>query len=56
MTPEQFENKMMEIVRRGGDDPERDHIDADDLLKECLRELGYGAGCDAFDKISMWYA
>ncbi len=56
VTPDEFEARMLKVKEDFGGDPESAHARADDLLLECLRSLGYGNGCDAFDSIEMWYA
>lgn len=56
MTPEQFKDRMEAISQDFGGDPEAAHARADHLLIECLRALGYGAGCDIFEAIDRWYA
>lgn len=45
---------MMEIESSG--DRALDHLEADNLLCELLRELGYGAVVDEYEKIDKWYA
>lgn len=54
MTPAQFEVLMRATAADG--DPEGRHRDADALMVEVLRSLGYGAGCDVFEKMGKWYA
>lgn len=39
-----------------GDDMEDAHIQADSLMCELLRSLGYGAGVDVFQSADKWYA
>jgi hypothetical protein len=60
MTPEEFRERMVGLF---GENPESEnydiesaHCDADDLMCSVLRELGYGAGIDLFERASMWYA
>ena len=38
------------------DDIEINHINADDLLIEQLRALGYTKSADAFEAIQKWYS
>ena len=54
--PAVVEGLMREIVERTDHDYEVDHLDADQLLVDFLRVLGYGAICDLWDKVGKWYA
>ena len=36
-------------------DPEEDHIKADKVLMELLKELDMGSIIEAFEKIGKWY-
>jgi hypothetical protein len=54
ISPEMFSHKMAEIARLG--DPETSHAMADDLLLKTMRGLGYGHGCEIFEKMEKWYA
>jgi len=54
MTPEEFAKKMKDIAGLG--DPEEKHIAADDLMRQLLRQLGYGEGVDIFKDMDIWYA
>lgn len=59
MTPEEFKNKMQKISDQQGEvhvDIEITHAEADDLMCELLRELGYGEGVDVFEDMPKWYA
>ena len=56
MTPEEFATRMMEIAADKNDDTEHAHAEADDLLCEALRELGYEEGVDIFEGMTKWYA
>lgn len=57
MTPEEFAAKMKAIlVYEGWHDIERDHCEADDLMCEALRSLGYGEGVSIFLKTELWYS
>ena len=38
------------------EDPEQAHADADQMMCDVLRHLGYGAGVDVFLKMLKWYA
>lgn len=37
-------------------DPEANHAEADDLLCDLLKELGYVDIVEAYEKIEKWYA
>ena len=54
MTPEEFKNKMQKIAAEYG--IEDGHIEADDLMIELLKELGYGEGAEIFDQMDKWYS
>ena len=54
MTPAKFKARMTEIASIG--DCERSHEEADDLMCEALRSLGYDGGADIFENIMKWYA
>lgn len=54
MTREEFKNKMQAIADKR--DTEEGHIEADDLMCELLKELGYGEGVDIFEGMPRWYA
>ena len=54
LTPEEFASKMKECFAEG--DGEASHSDADDLLCNLLRELGYGEAIDIFEAAEKWYA
>ena len=52
MTPEEFADKMRALAKGA----EGGHVDADHLMCELLRALGYGVGIDIFEKTPKWYA
>ena len=56
MTPKEFAKEMQNICLLSHDDREIAHCDADDLLCQVLRELGYGEGVDIFEEMDKWYA
>lgn len=56
MTPEEFAARMRTIEAERGGDPEAAHGAADELLLGALRALGYGEGCDVFERLDRWYA
>ena len=53
MTPDEFARRMAAIETG---DPDADHGNADDLLCEVLRSLGYGEGVEIFINMPKWYA
>lgn len=60
LTPYEFSIAMMQI-KSGvcydrSYDEEDQHIDADELMCNVLRSLGYGDGIDIFDSMHKWYA
>ena len=60
ITPEEFAQRMADIFDYKKHDPyydqESSHYEADNLMTELLRSLGYEKGCDIFDNESKWYA
>lgn len=42
--------------QRGRSDKEEDHSQADTILCEFLRDIGYEDIADRFDKINKWYS
>lgn len=54
MTPEEFARRMREIA--ADEDQESRHVNADVLMEEVLRSLGYGEGCDVYHNMPLWYA
>jgi hypothetical protein len=55
MSPAEFAERMRKIAEVVGD-PEASHGEGDQLMTELLCQLGYGEGCDVFDKMPKWYA
>lgn len=53
MTPDEFAARMKAIDNEG--DWESDHEDADALMCEILRSLGYAEGVAAFEAMDKWY-
>lgn len=53
---EQFRDRMEQIYEREqmDGDMETTHGQADDLMCEVLRDLGYGAGVDVYLKLTRW--
>jgi hypothetical protein len=54
MTPEDFAERMKAIIEM--ENAEEAHSEADKLMCDALRSLGYGEGVDAFEKADFWYA
>ena len=54
MTKEEFKKRMQAIADIR--DAEKGHIEADDLMCELLKDLGYGEGVDIFEGMNRWYA
>ena len=54
MTLEEFKIKMQEIADNCG--TEDGHIDADSLMCDLLKELGYSEGVEIFENMNKWYA
>lgn len=56
MTRQEIVDRLKQIAEHGND-PEGDHADADRLLCEWLRQLGYSDIVEAYHSISpKWYA
>lgn len=53
LTPAQFAACMRQVREYG---PEMGHIEADGLIVDLLRALGYGEGADIFDDMPKWYS
>lgn len=56
LTPKEFRARMAGIRKAHFDDTETLHAEADTLLSETLRKLGYEDGCDIYDNLPKWYA
>ena len=57
LTPEQFATRMQQIeTQADGETLEGTHEEADWLMCELLRCLGYGEGIDTYHRIGKWYA
>ena len=54
MTREEFRNKMQAIADKR--DTEYAHIEADNLMCELLKGLGYGEGVDIIKEMDKWYS
>lgn len=58
MSIDEFKKKAQEIYDNNkGYAGEEGHYEIDNLMKECLRSLGYGEGVDIlFSMWPIWYA
>jgi hypothetical protein len=56
MTPDVFAAKTRQRFPASGYDEESSHGQADRLMCEVLRSLGYGEGVDVFENADKWYA
>lgn len=56
MTPDEFKDKMQQIVDDCGWDCEGAHSAMDDLMCDLLRTMGYYDGVDIFNYQDKWYA
>ena len=54
INPNEFHQQMLEISREP--DVEGRHSEADRLLCQVLRQLGYGTGVDVFESMKKWHA
>jgi hypothetical protein len=55
MTPSEFAEKMREIYGEYYP-PEEAHVQADKLLCEVLKSLGYDEGVRLFEEATRWYS
>jgi len=56
ITPEEFAEKMQMLKdNKNYRYDQFKHIDADNLLVECLDSLGYGIGCGIYESLDKWY-
>ena len=57
ITPDDFNNIMLKIEKEygHGEDEEEFHLEADELINQVMRELGYGDGMDIFVRNPKWY-
>lgn len=53
-TPEQFTQLMNQIVQENGRDFEGAKVDADNLVCELLKSLGYGESAEIFSGIPVF--
>ncbi len=53
ISPDEFLEKMKAIE---SEYPETFHIEADDLMCDLLRSLGYGDAVDVFKNHERWYS
>ena len=52
----EYTKKMLPLTRDNEPDYERAHSNADDLLCELLRKLGFDSVVNAFGEVGKWYA
>lgn len=52
MTPDEFAERMAAVPG----DPEEGHMEADNLMCELLRQLGYEKGVKIYESLGKWYA
>ena len=51
-----FLDRMLACEHASHGDAETAHADADAILVELLRSLGYKELCDAYERVWKWYA
>ena len=56
MTPEEFTERVRQIVEKFDGDAEAYHSVIDDLMEDLLIGLGYGEGVEMLRKPARWYA
>ena len=56
LTPEEFEMLMNNNFNDSYLDQEEKHINADVLMCDVLRQLGYKAGIEVFENAEKWYS
>jgi len=56
MTPRDFAEAMLAIVREHSGDSEAQHGWADELMETLLRSLGYEEEITIFEGMRKWYA
>jgi len=52
---DKYSQMMIEMIRKVND-MEKGHIEADDMLLELLKELGFIKIIDTFNSFGKWYA
>lgn len=58
MTPKEFEEKMNKISSTDPSNPsspQYNHEEADNLMCELLKSLGYSEGVKVFENMTKWY-
>lgn len=48
--------RMQQIADMSDSDPEKYHVEADNLLVDTMRQLGLDDLAEAYDKVEKWYA
>lgn len=56
VNPSTFAERMREIQAKYGADKEVAHTEADKLICQLLKELGYEEGAAVFEEANLWYA
>jgi len=56
LSPEKFAKQMRQIFHSHLFDLEKAHVDADDLMCEVLKSLGYAKGVQMFEDAKIWCA
>lgn len=56
ITPNEFLSQLKEIDKQCNNNEETFHIQADDLICELLKSLGYGEGAEYFGNHAKWYS
>lgn len=56
MNAQTAKRKLQAIVERGSKDTEADHVEADEILCQLLRYLGYSDVVAEWAKVRRWYA
>lgn len=51
-----FTRELEELKKLGGDDPETDHVIADNLLCDILEQIGEDEIVKVFRSLEKWYA
>lgn len=51
-----FPRELEELKKLGGDDPETDHVRADNLLCDILEQIGEDEIVKVFRSLEKWYA
>lgn len=55
ISPKEFADKMQKLLALNSDDEEGTHRNADALMCQVLRSLGYEVGVEIFEEMKKWY-